>query len=98
MFGDSGIGKGAGLGQGPAKQVVAVPAQHSPEQVAFPSPEVQDAALALMIHKLLAPPRTATRANGNTALSIMRLIKPIALSPFRVKPGLAGGVKPAEPA
>ena len=68
--------------QAPAVQVVALAVQQSPLQVALPSPEVQLAALALMIQKLLAPLSTAASANGKTALSNILLINSIALSPF----------------
>src|SRR5829696_2278363 len=69
------------LGQGPLLHVVAPALQHSPLQVALPSVDLQSAALALMIQKLLAPLSTAARANGNTALSSILLIKLIALLP-----------------
>jgi hypothetical protein len=60
---------------------VALALQHSPEQVA-PLPALQSAALEFIVQKLLAPPNTATKANGITAFSSILLIKRIILFSF----------------
>jgi len=92
-----GAGLGAGLGQGPAAQPPGPPEQHSPVQVE-PSPPEQVAALEFIVQKVLAPPTTAARANGNTAFSNILLNERITAFPFLVVPDDPAFVKPDEPA